>query len=959
MSIPKANAVLRHVRGLVQVEQVTQASDRQLLDRFAARHDETAFEALVRRHGPMVLGICRRVLHNGHDAEDAFQATFLLLARKAAQAGRRGSLGGWLHQVACRTAVRAQAQATKRRRYESKAGARPAADPLCEVTAREFVTVLDEELQRLPDCYRAPMVLCCLEGRTCDEAARQLGWAVRTLKRRLEQGRERLRLRLDRRGLTLSAVLLAAGLAPTRSNAVPATLLASTVRAALPLAAGQARADVVSPPVAALLRDSPPGLATGKLQTAVAALLVIGLIGTSIGAAARAALAAKPHLYTLQAVAPGVRPEGSGPSPNSEPAVKGLLTITGQVLGADGRPVPGAEVAILAHSCRPYEDKQLQSTTLAGRGGPKEVLTRAKADGEGRYRQSFPRAGLDNYDRKKEEVTLVGLAPGHALAWEAVDMKHDQTEANLRLPAEGLVQGRLFDLQGQPAAGARVYLLKATREAKGQFTGIQLTDKASDSPFWPQPAVSDKSGRFVLHGVNRQMALLTRVHDDRFALGDLSFDPGKMGEATLALAPAHILEGRVIKADTREPVPGVGVSIVAYPKGSCYNSFRAARTDKEGRFRINHYAAERYDARTEDIEGQPYFAINFTDFNWPKGAALKHTIELGLPRGVLQSGKVVDAVTGKPLAGAQLGYLPQLENNPFIKEKDPLRLWTYQAGRATSKSDGSFQIVVLPGPGHIAVYYTPRDGEYTHHVRTRSEIFGHSRLGSFWTANGFIKLNAPLQGSPPEQTVKLDPARTLHGRLLDSDDKPVAKARLAVRTLSSDLHRESGIAEEHREGSLQLGPTLHVKDGRFELPGCDPTVRYRMYVLDEKNHRAATTLLDGKHPDEKPLTIRWQPCGSATARLVDAEGKPTARYPVPIWVNEALKSDNRDAGKMRTAAPFTDVIVTTQEGKAKLDNLVPGVTYLLLEPDGKEVKAFRVAPGGHAELGDLMVDPRK
>src|SRR5262249_33877925 len=125
------------------------------------------------------------------------------------------------------------------------------------------------------------------------------------------------------------------------------------------------------------------------------------------------------------------------------------------------------------------------------------------------------------------------------------------------------------------------------------------------------------------------------------------------------------------------------------------------------------------------------------------------------------------------------------------------------------------------------------------------------------------------------------------------------------------------------------------------------------------NHRAGTTLLDGKHPEDKPLTVRWEACGSATARFIDAEGKAAARYPVLVWIKEALQPNKPDAGTMRTAGPFTDVIVTDKEGKATLDNLVPGVTYLLLEPDGKQVEEFTVAPGRKVELGDLVVDPRK
>jgi RNA polymerase sigma factor (sigma-70 family) len=215
-------------------------SDGQLLERFTRDHEQAAFEALVRRHGPLVLGVCRRVLQNGHDAEDAFQTTFLTLARKAGSIWRQQALGGWLYRVAHRVAVKARASAARRRDRERQADRREPPDPLAEVTGRELLAVLDAELDSLPECYRAPLVLCCLEGRTRDEAAQELGWSLGTLKRRLEQGRERLRGRLARRGLALSAALAVASLSPgTATAAVPPGLAATTVQAALAAAAGR------------------------------------------------------------------------------------------------------------------------------------------------------------------------------------------------------------------------------------------------------------------------------------------------------------------------------------------------------------------------------------------------------------------------------------------------------------------------------------------------------------------------------------------------------------------------------------------------------------------------------------------------------------------------------------------------------------------------------------------------
>jgi RNA polymerase sigma factor (sigma-70 family) len=207
-------------------------TDRHLLRRFAAEGEEASFAALVLRHGPLVLSVCRRLLGDAHEAEDAFQATFLLLARQAGAIRKPDSLASWLYGVAYRLAGKMRTQSARRRRLERTAPCQTPADPGAEVTWRELRAVLDEELSRLPDHYRVTFQLCFEEGNTQDEAARRLGWPRGTLKRRLERTRDLLRSRLLRRGITLSAALVALGVGPsTASASVPAPLLDSTLRA--------------------------------------------------------------------------------------------------------------------------------------------------------------------------------------------------------------------------------------------------------------------------------------------------------------------------------------------------------------------------------------------------------------------------------------------------------------------------------------------------------------------------------------------------------------------------------------------------------------------------------------------------------------------------------------------------------------------------------------------------------
>jgi RNA polymerase sigma-70 factor (ECF subfamily) len=256
-------------------------TDSELLDGFIAQRDEAAFEALVRRHGPMVLGVCQRILRNEADAEDAFQATFLVLVRKASSVRPRGMVGNWLYGVAHNTARHAKAMNLRRRQKERVAGALPRQAAPQEAWG-ELQTLLDQELTALPDKYRAPIVLCDLEGKTINEAARQLGWPQGTVATRLTRGRRLLAQRLARHGLSLSGGVLTVALAQGPALAcLPASLVVSTVQAAIPVAMSQAAAvGLVSTRVAALTERVVTAMLLTKLKALAVVLLAITLLGS-------------------------------------------------------------------------------------------------------------------------------------------------------------------------------------------------------------------------------------------------------------------------------------------------------------------------------------------------------------------------------------------------------------------------------------------------------------------------------------------------------------------------------------------------------------------------------------------------------------------------------------------------------------------------------------------------------
>jgi RNA polymerase sigma factor (sigma-70 family) len=291
------NTVVRFLRGVADAGRAEEGTDGQLLERFLAQRDGEAFAALVRRHAGVVLGVCHRILPVIQDAEDAFQATFLLLAKQAGTIGRRESVGSWLHGVARRVSLRARAGIARRRERERQAEPPAPADTSSEVVRRDLAAVLDEEVRRLPERCRAPFVLCYLEGRTNEEAARLLGCPKGTVLSRLARARELLRGRLVRRGLGLSGGVAATLLETTAAPAsVPAALLGETIRAVLASTAGNGAAGGgLSASAVTLAEGVIQAMKIAKLKMwAVVVLLIAGTVGGGVGWLAYGAGGAEP-----------------------------------------------------------------------------------------------------------------------------------------------------------------------------------------------------------------------------------------------------------------------------------------------------------------------------------------------------------------------------------------------------------------------------------------------------------------------------------------------------------------------------------------------------------------------------------------------------------------------------------------------------------------------------------------
>jgi RNA polymerase sigma factor (sigma-70 family) len=444
------DSLLRYVRGLAIRPEAEEASDAALLGRFITARDEVAFAALVARHGPLVLHVCRRVLGDVHEAEDAFQAAFLVLARKAASVRRAEALPAWLHGVARRVALKARSANAHRNRGSGPLVASAAdhhPDPVADLSVRELLLIIDEELERLPQAYRLPVILCCLEGRSLEEAARQLGWTVGSVKGRLHRGRARLHARLVRRGLTLSAALAAAELSHGGTSAAAvARLVAVTARTALnfaatpPTPAGEASAAAV------LAGQALGGMGLGRRKIAAvlllaAALLTGGLVLHRV-VSAPAPLPVEIRPAPFADIQPGAVVDG----PDAP------IEVSGLVLDPEGKPAAGAKVYV-GFSARPSAAR-VRSREL---DYPPRMITAA----DGRFHFTFTRSELEPTYLDHSRPAVVAVAEGYGPAWAAIKESPAGDELSLKLVEDSPVDVRILD-GNQPIPGATVPIAGAT-----------------------------------------------------------------------------------------------------------------------------------------------------------------------------------------------------------------------------------------------------------------------------------------------------------------------------------------------------------------------------------------------------------------------------------------------------------------------------------------------------------------
>ena len=501
--------VLRHIRQIAAARDTESVSDGELLNRFSTSREETAFAALVQRHGRMVWGVCRHVLSHEQDAEDVFQATFLVLAQKAGAIRDRQAVGSWLHGTAYRLALRAKRDAATRRAHERRGQCMPREKTFSESALREALALVYEEVQGLPDKHRAAFVLCCLEGKTLAEAARQLGWKEKTVSSAVSRARQQLRVRLVRRGVALTAAMCAIPLAQqAASAAVPAMLLKSTVTGALTCTLGKgATTAAMSAGVATLVQGATKSMSTMKLKTATVLFLVLGIGAAGLAIRSHQAIAAQQADREQHAAAEPTAKERPQPAARpAKPKANDSITVRGLVLGPDGKPFAGAKL-YLNHS-QPKE---------------KGFAERATSGADGRFEFTIAKSELGKANAHNAPPQVMAAAKGHGCDWATVSADGKTGELTLRLVKDVPISGRILDPDGKPVVGAKIKVtgasapkgddlggyLEAVR--KGYFQYRFAKDWAGPLPGRTAVLTTGADGRFKLAGFGRERVVHLHV----------------------------------------------------------------------------------------------------------------------------------------------------------------------------------------------------------------------------------------------------------------------------------------------------------------------------------------------------------------------------------------------------------------------------------------------------------------
>ncbi len=814
----------------------------------------------------------------------------------------------------------------------------------------ELRALLHAEIGRLPDRFRLPVVLCDLEGLTRDQAAERLRWTEGTVRGRLARARALLRERLTRRGVVVPAGVLAVTLASEAATAaVPDALLIATVRAA----AGQGVTAIVAVFTAQVLRSMFP------VRVKLGAAFVL--------AAAAVAWASALLLVPTEARPPQDPPAAreAMPVPAEQPVVaQGLSAagvesgetaeVRGQVVDPAGKPVMGATIQV---------DNYLNRTVKPPGGGAPAV-----SGADGRYTLTTPRDMLERFSRGDESRPrhLVASAPGYGPGWaEAADASGVLKDVTLRLAADDVpIEGRILDLEGRPVAGAEIVTSDLYDPPGGDLTPWIEGMKANPTgphegglqqvPFAVR-RTTGPDGRFRLDGVGRERVVMFTVAGPTIALTRTfamtkdvppvrSSNTHIIGPRTMifhgarfdfAVEPCKPVVGIIRDLDTGAPLAGIRVNGMAYEERSrAYYHEVESITDEQGRYRLTGMAkAEKYRLALSAGKGQPYCNASFVEPAATPGLE-PATIDLRLKRGVLVRGRITDKRTGKPTKGGSVDSFA-MRDNPHVNDYPGF----LDSGATTvyPDEDGRFAIAALPGRGMLGVrggserYLRGVGAEAIQGKDSRASLPAYPGFPFAGNYNLVAAFDAGAGSEPVVLDLQLDRGRALSVTVVDPDGQPVPGCRaFGTRSMTYWDRRPLDAAT-------------------FEVTALDPRQTRHVMLYHESRRLGGSTLIE--KDQEGPLTVRLQPCGVVTGRLVDEDGQPRRNLDV---VSTTFFDAEPNGGVFHRSCPVD------RDGRFRIE-VIPGLSYTSgAQRDrgmiiGKVFARLTLGPGEVKDVGDVMV----
>jgi RNA polymerase sigma factor (sigma-70 family) len=731
MGMAGSSKVGRLIQVLFDEGTVASLDDAELLNRFRGRgrHAEAAFAALVERHAPMVHRICRDVTGDIHDAQDAAQVTFLILAQKAGSIRGEDLLASWLFGTARRVAARALRDAVRRRRREAKYAL--ATQHLRESVVRADACEWDwdrlyAELDRLPDRYRDPILLCDLKGLTHDQAAHALKCPPRTLETRLHRGRQRLRQRLTRHGLTpAGAVTTSAITIAGPPITIPMDWARSTTLAAMHLATRGAAATTVSPTVTSLARGVNRTMLVTRVKWAAALVVFLGVsVGLTL-AVARMTPGAGIQQAANRADAPSTKSSTAKPAEPPQPAqITTPINVRGRATDLAGKPLVGASIYLVSTNGL---DARLGETTT-------------DHDGSYVFRQvRLPVRRPDEDDSLQGTFQVYGTAPGHGFAWHGMRWYQPRRRPadwnpsgedysifggepmvmDLRFPPEATLAGRVVDESGRPVAGAKIriancdYLDAAGKETHHNFREFWAI---GDAPASLTRSMTGPDGRFRMDGLPKEAGFLIDMEHPDFAGVVLyaattarptsAFDyPGQMigpgqerppvasGQINVTLRSTRRIAVRTVFADSGKPAKAVRVSAFRGAAGSGANGV----TDESGRLNLRLPPGD-YDVMADPTEGGAEMVRTRSTLKVTDQPA-EQSLELPVKPGCVLILEAVDAETGDGIPAVEFMY----EVDGGQGSRAQLQSRSGYIDNPRTDANGRLRAVVEPGERMYAV----------------------------------------------------------------------------------------------------------------------------------------------------------------------------------------------------------------------------------------------------------------